>query len=198
MVARAAHSRAASAGSSGGRDAADDAKSGGQYQPVGEQPPAAESSCEPLVLSACCSIRTRIRFPHRTSGRPAVTCSPGKHSAKSSTSSRPRWMPSRLQSRLEQSVVRGPRCDLKKHQIRSLVLRVDLGGSRRILPAHVGGLVAPDGSRRVLSDRLDDQTDDQAARCGILSQWQNDLGNSGQAAFKFAWILREVAGDLAE
>jgi hypothetical protein len=47
-------------------------------------------------------------------------------------------------------------------QIRSLVLYVDLVGSRRIWPAHVGGVVDPDGSRRVPSDRLDDQTDDQA------------------------------------
>jgi hypothetical protein len=48
-------------------------------------------------------------------------------------------------------------------QIRSLVLCVDLVGSRRIWPAHVGGLVGPDGSRRVPSDRLDDQADDQQA-----------------------------------
>jgi len=46
-------------------------------------------------------------------------------------------------------------------QIRSLVLCVDLIGSRPIWPAHVGGLVDPDGSRRNPSDRLDDQTDDQ-------------------------------------
>jgi NAD(P)-dependent dehydrogenase (short-subunit alcohol dehydrogenase family) len=38
---------------------------------------------------------------------------------------------------------------------------VALVGSRRIWPAHVGGLVDLDGSRPVLSDRLDDQTDDQ-------------------------------------
>jgi hypothetical protein len=42
-------------------------------------------------------------------------------------------------------------------QIRSLVLGVDLVGSRRIEPAHVGWVVDLDGSRRVLSDRLDDQ-----------------------------------------
>ena len=47
-------------------------------------------------------------------------------------------------------------------QIRSLVLSVDLVGSRRIWPAHVGCLVDRVGSRRVPSDRLDDQTDDQA------------------------------------
>ena len=48
-------------------------------------------------------------------------------------------------------------------QIRRLMLRVDLVGSRRTWPAHVGCVVGPDGSRRVPSDRLDDQTEDQAA-----------------------------------
>jgi hypothetical protein len=48
------------------------------------------------------------------------------------------------------------------HQIRSLVLCVDLVGSRRIWPAHVGRVVDPDRSRRIPSDCLDDQTDDQA------------------------------------
>src|SRR5918996_5902803 len=47
-------------------------------------------------------------------------------------------------------------------QIRSLVLCVDLVGSRPIWPAHVECLVDPDGSRPVPSDRLDDQRDDQA------------------------------------
>jgi hypothetical protein len=42
-------------------------------------------------------------------------------------------------------------------QIRSLVLYVDLVGSRRIWPAQVGCLVDPDGSRWIPSDRLDDQ-----------------------------------------
>jgi hypothetical protein len=37
------------------------------------------------------------------------------------------------------------------------VLSVDLVGSRRIWPAHVGWVVYPDGSRRIPSDRLDDQ-----------------------------------------
>jgi hypothetical protein len=46
-------------------------------------------------------------------------------------------------------------------QLRSLVLCVDLVGSRRIWPAHVGCLVDPEGSRRVRSDRLDDQQNDQ-------------------------------------
>jgi hypothetical protein len=45
-------------------------------------------------------------------------------------------------------------------QIRRLVLCVDLVGSRRICRAHVGCLVDRDGSRRVPSDRLDDQRDD--------------------------------------
>jgi hypothetical protein len=35
-------------------------------------------------------------------------------------------------------------------QIRSLVLCVDLVGSRPIWPAHVGGVVGPDGSRRIV------------------------------------------------
>jgi hypothetical protein len=43
------------------------------------------------------------------------------------------------------------------------MIGVDLVGSRRIEPAHVGCAVAPDGSRRLQKDRLDDQTDDQCA-----------------------------------
>jgi hypothetical protein len=42
-------------------------------------------------------------------------------------------------------------------QIRSLVLCVDLVSSIRIWPAHVGSFGGPDGSRRIPSDRLDDQ-----------------------------------------
>jgi hypothetical protein len=53
---------------------------------------------------------------------------------------------------------RGPQAH---RQIRSLVLCVDLVGSRRIWPAQVGEAVDRVGSRRVLSDRLDDQRDDQ-------------------------------------
>ena len=53
-------------------------------------------------------------------------------------------------------------------QIRSLVLYVDLVGPRRIWAAHVGWVVDSDGSRRILSDRLDDQPDDQAPRRGVL------------------------------
>ena len=41
------------------------------------------------------------------------------------------------------------------------MLGVDLDGTGRVLPAHVGCLVDPDGSRRTQKDRLDDQTDDQ-------------------------------------
>jgi hypothetical protein len=37
------------------------------------------------------------------------------------------------------------------------MLGVDLVGSRRIEPAHVGWPVGPDGSRRIQKDRLDDQ-----------------------------------------
>ena len=43
------------------------------------------------------------------------------------------------------------------------MLGVDLDGSRRIEPAHVGCLVGPDGSRRMQKDRLDDHRDDQSA-----------------------------------
>ena len=43
-----------------------------------------------------------------------------------------------------------------------------------------------------------DRPDDQATRRGILSRWLNDLGSSGQAAFKFARVLGEIAGDVAE
>ena len=50
---------------------------------------------------------------------------------------------------------RGPL--LGDHHIRSLVLYVDLVGSRRIWPAHVGRVVDLVGSRRVPSDPLDDQ-----------------------------------------
>jgi hypothetical protein len=53
-------------------------------------------------------------------------------------------------------VVRAARDSNPNRQIRSLVLRVDLVGSRPIWPAHVGGPVGPDGSSRVPSDRLDD------------------------------------------
>jgi hypothetical protein len=42
--------------------------------------------------------------------------------------------------------------------ITSRMLRVDLDGSRRIEPAHVGWPVGPDGSRRIQTDRLDDQS----------------------------------------
>ena len=40
--------------------------------------------------------------------------------------------------------------------IMSRILRVGLDGSRRIDPAHVGCAVAPDGSRSIQTDRLDD------------------------------------------
>jgi hypothetical protein len=47
--------------------------------------------------------------------------------------------------------------------ITSRMLRVDLDGSRRIEPAHVGCVVGPDGSRPIQTDRVDDQMDDQGA-----------------------------------
>jgi hypothetical protein len=48
--------------------------------------------------------------------------------------------------------------------ITSRMLGIYLDGSRRIEPAHVGCLVGPDGSKRVLSNRLDDQTDDHISK----------------------------------
>src|SRR5512132_588710 len=63
-----------------------------------------------------------------------------------------------------------------ERQIRSLVLCVDLVGSRRIWPAHVGWLVGPDGSRRMEKDRLDDHRDDQGA-----SDTESDAKASGAA-----------------
>jgi hypothetical protein len=56
-------------------------------------------------------------------------------------------------------------------QIRSLVLCVGLVGSRRICPAHVGYVVGRVGSRRVPSDRLDDQPDDQASQALDKPSW---------------------------
>jgi hypothetical protein len=32
----------------------------------------------------------------------------------------------------------------------------------------------------------------------MLRAWLHDLGRSGEAAFKFAWVLGEVAGDVTE
>ena len=61
-------------------------------------------------------------------------------------------------------VWRAARDSNPNRQIRSLVLCVDLDGSRRIWPAHVGDLVDLVGSRRVQLDRLDDQPDDQASQ----------------------------------
>jgi hypothetical protein len=43
------------------------------------------------------------------------------------------------------------------------MLGVDLDGTRRIWPAHVGCAVDPDGSRPIQTDRLDDHRDDQSA-----------------------------------
>ena len=61
-------------------------------------------------------------------------------------------------------------------QIRSLVLCVDLVGSRRILAAQVGWAVGRVGSRRVPSDRADDQRDDQVPR--HVRRW----GSGGESA----------------
>jgi hypothetical protein len=72
------------------------------------------------------------------------------------------------------------------HQIRSLVFRVDLVGSRRIWPAHVGCLVDLDGSRTVPSDRLDDQTDDQAVGRGTLG-YSEHCGHCGPGTKYSIW-----------
>ena len=69
-------------------------------------------------------------------------------------------------------------------QIRSLVLRVELVGSRRIYPAQVECLVDPDGSRRrICSDPSDDQRDDQAPR--QVHHWEQ----------VHPWEGRRVGGD---
>jgi hypothetical protein len=68
------------------------------------------------------------------------------------------WMSGRERDR---KVRHRPAPPWPDRQIRSLVLSVDLVGSRLIWAAHVGCPVDPGGSRRVLSDRLDDQRDDQ-------------------------------------
>src|SRR4029450_6288937 len=52
--------------------------------------------------------------------------------------------------------------------ITSQMFRVDLDGSRRILPAHVGCAVDPDRSRRIQKDRLDDQGASDTASDGML------------------------------
>jgi hypothetical protein len=57
------------------------------------------------------------------------------------------------------------------------MLGVDLDGTRRISPAHVGGRVGPDGSRRKQLDRLDDQLDDQGA---------SDRESDGKASYHLA------------
>ena len=72
---------------------------------------------------------------------------------------------------------------LQNHQIRSLVLYVDLVGSRRTWPTHVGCFVGPDGFRRIKKDRLDDHRDDQGAsdrQSDAFAEW-ND-GENDQAA----------------
>jgi hypothetical protein len=58
---------------------------------------------------------------------------------------------------LTSNLKRAARDSNPNRQIRSLVLYVGLVGSRRNWPAQVGRLVDLDGSRRVPSDRLDDQ-----------------------------------------
>jgi hypothetical protein len=69
-----------------------------------------------------------------------------------------------------------------QRQIRRLVISVDLVGSGRIWPAQVGWTVGRVGSRRVQSDRLDDQRDDQVpykprAVDSIATRWSFGMGN---------------------
>src|SRR5215208_6630015 len=70
------------------------------------------------------------------------------------------------------ALLRAARDSNPNRQIRSLVLCVDLVGSRPIWPAHVGCLVGPDGPRRIPSDRLDDQTDDQARQAARRAKFR--------------------------
>jgi hypothetical protein len=67
-----------------------------------------------------------------------------------------------------QSAPRGIRTP--NRQIHRLVLYGGLVGSSRICPAHVGCVVDRDRSRRVPSDRLDDQTDDQARQARSMGR----------------------------
>src|SRR5215217_7408722 len=69
--------------------------------------------------------------------------------------------------------------------ITSRMLRVDLDGSRRIEPAHVGCVVGPDGSRRIQKDRLDDQMDDQGA---------SDTESDAKASTVVALFIRRSLG----
>src|SRR4029450_559685 len=108
------------------------------------------------------------------------------------------------------------------HKTRRPVLRVDLVRSRRIWPVHVGRLVDLDGSRRIPSDRLDDQTDDQASqptpggggRVGhkiqrleltpfssfpIASAWASDCGSTaGSTAPRAGYLLTASATALSD
>jgi hypothetical protein len=88
---------------------------------------------------------------------------------------RPRALSSPATGPLTSGVGGAPRgIRTPNRQIRSLVLCVDLVGSRRICPAHVGRPVDLVGSRRVPSDRLDDQRDDQATRRRVLRHPDHD------------------------
>jgi hypothetical protein len=60
------------------------------------------------------------------------------------------------------------------------MLGVDLVGSRRIWPAHVGCAVGPDGSRPVLSDRLDAQREIKGHPMLNRMQGKQRQGLSGQ------------------
>ena len=79
--------------------------------------------------------------------------------------------------------------------ITSRMLDVDLDGSRRIEPAHVGWPVGPDGSRRIQMVRLDDHRDDQGA-----SERESDAkaSNSGRAPLAREMALRVPSGATAD
>ena len=123
--------------------------------------------------------RTAVRMPghrtrpgeHREPARPGTADTRDRHRAWGHCGSGHAGQPAAGPSTTRQPCPTGPGPNVgyrparpADRQIRSLVLCVGLVGSRPIWPAHVGGPVGPDGSRRVPSDRLDDQPDDQGAR----------------------------------
>jgi HIRAN domain len=78
-----------------------------------------------------------------------------------------------------------------EHQLTSRMLGIDLDGSRRIEPAHVGCLVGPEGSRRTPTDRVDDHRDDQGAsdtRSDAKQAWRRP-GSPGRPAPERAKVL---------
>jgi hypothetical protein len=115
----------------------------------------------------------------RTPATAAASCSPyGNATLDSRRHNRP--PPPLSDQERDRRVRQRPTPPWPDRQIRSLVLCVGLVGSRRIWPAHVACPVGPDGSRRILSDRLDDQTDDQTVGRGALgTPCHNDYCGAG-------------------